>query len=203
MQAAANSALMPQEIFGDIHFSAKRPLSCKAFDTDGLVLWCASFSKTLSPGLRVGWSAPGRYRSTVAWLKYSTTLATATLPQVAVAAFMAEGGYHQHLRRIRRIYQQRVTDLRRAVIRFFPSDIRVMDPSGGYLLWIELPECVDALSLYKTALKEGIAITPGHLFSTGDRYRNFIRLNAANWSDDATPAIRRLGGVIERMAKAG
>ena len=195
--------LIENDIFGDIHFSAKRPLSCKAFDTDGLVLWCASFSKTLSPGLRVGWAAPGRYRSTVAWLKYSTTLATATLPQVAVAAFMAEGGYHQHLRRIRRIYQQRVTDLRRAVIRFFPSDIRVTDPSGGYLLWIELPECVDALTLYKTALKEGIAITPGHLFSTGERYRNFIRLNAANWSDEATPAIRRLGGVIEKMAKAG
>jgi DNA-binding transcriptional MocR family regulator len=139
----------------------------------------------------------------VAWLKYSTSLAAATLPQVAVAEFMAEGGYRQHLRRIRRVYQDRVAELRRALIRFFPSDIRVTDPAGGYLLWIELPECVDALALYKTALKEGIAITPGHLFSTGDRYRNFIRLNAANWSDEATPAIRRLGRVIERMARAG
>jgi DNA-binding transcriptional MocR family regulator len=89
------------------------------------------------------------------------------------------------------------------VIRFFPPDIRVTDPSGGYLLWIELPEGVNALALYKTALKEGIAITPGHLFSTGDRYHNFIRLNAANWSDEATPAIQRLGRVIDRMAEAG
>ena len=192
--------LIENDIFGDIHFSSKRPLSAKAFDTKSLVLWCASFSKTLSPGLRVGWAAPGRYRSTVAWLKYSTSLATATLPQVAVAEFMAEGGYRQHLRRIRRVYQDRVAELRRAVVRFFPSDIRVTDPAGGYLLWIELPECVDALALYRTALKEGIAITPGHLFSTGDRYRNFIRLNAANWSDEATPAIRRLGRVLDRMS---
>lgn len=194
--------LIENDIFGDMHFAAKRPLSTKAFDTRGLVLWCGSFSKTLSPGLRVGWAAAGRYRSTVAWLKYSTSLAAATLPQVAVAEFMAEGGYRQHLRRIRRIYQGRVAELRRAVIRFFPSDIRVTDPAGGYLLWIELPEAIDALILYKTALNEGIAITPGHLFSTGDRYRNFIRLNAANWSDEAIPAIQRLGRVIETMLQS-
>jgi DNA-binding transcriptional MocR family regulator len=194
--------LIENDIFGDMHFATKRPLSAKAFDTNGLVLWCASFSKTLSPGLRVGWAAPGRYRSTVAWLKYSTSLATATLPQVAVAAFMAEGGYRQHLRRIRRIYRQRVADLRRAVIRFFPADIRVTDPAGGYLLWIELPQRIDALELYRSALTAGIAITPGHLFSTGDRYRNFIRLNAANWSEAAIPAIERLGGVIDAMLQA-
>ena len=195
--------LIENDIFGDMHFSAKRPLSAKAFDTNGLVLWCASFSKTLSPGLRVGWAAPGRYRSTVAWLKYSTSLATATLPQVAVSAFMAEGGYRQHLRRIRRIYRQRVADLRRAVIRFFPADIRVTDPAGGYLLWVELPARVDALALYQSALKEGIAITPGHLFSTGERYGNFIRLNAANWCDEAMPAIQRLGRVIDNMSQVG
>lgn len=195
--------LIENDIFGDMHFSAKRPLSAKAFDTNGLVLWCASFSKTLSPGLRVGWAAPGRYRSTVAWLKYSTSLATATLPQVAVSAFMAEGGYRQHLRRIRRIYRQRVADLRRTVIRFFPADIRVTDPAGGYLLWVELPARVDALALYQSALKEGIAITPGHLFSTGERYGNFIRLNAANWCDEAMPAIQRLGRVIDNMSQVG
>lgn len=198
--AAHDIPLIENDIFGDLHFAKKRPLSAKAFDTDGRVLWCGSFSKTISPGLRVGWAAPGRYRSTVAWLKYSTSLATATLPQVAVAEFMAEGGYLQHLRRIRRIYADRVAALRRAVIRFFPVAIRVTDPAGGYLLWIELPPAIDTLALYKTALKAGIAITPGHLFSTGARYRNFIRLNAANWSDDAQPAIHRLGQEIGKMA---
>ena len=135
----------------------------------------------------------------MSWLKYSTSLAAATLPQVAVAEFMADGGYRQHLRRIRRLYRDRVAELRRALIRFFPPDIRVTDPSGGYLLWIELPEQIDSLALYNRALKEGIAITPGHLFSTGNRYRNFIRLNAANWSEAAAPAIRRLGTVIDSM----
>ena len=193
--------LIENDIFGDMHFTDRRPMSAKAFDTEGLVLWCGSFSKTLSPGLRVGWAAAGQYRSTVAWLKYSTSTAAPTLPQLAVADFMAEGGYRQHLRRIRRVYQSRVAELRHAVIRFFPGDIRVTDPSGGYLLWVELPEAIDALTLYKTALNEGIAITPGHLFSTSDRYRNFIRLNAANWSEDVLPAIQRLGRVIGSMLK--
>lgn len=191
--------LIENDIFGDMYFTDRRPMSAKAFDTKGLVLWCGSFSKTLSPGLRVGWAAAGQYQSTVAWLKYSTSTAAATLSQLAVADFMAEGGYRQHLRRIRRIYQGRVAELRCTVIRFFPDDIRVTDPSGGYLLWVELPEAIDALILYKKALNESIAITPGHLFSTSDRYRNFIRLNAANWSDDVMPAIQRLGRVIQTM----
>ena len=188
--------LIENDIFGDVYYGEKRPLSAKAFDTKGLVMWCGSFSKTLAPGLRVGWTAPGRFRPAVAWLKHSTNLATATLPQVAVGQFMAEGQYRQHLRRIRRIYHQRTTDLRRSVIRFFPPDIRVTDPAGGFLLWIELPDAIDALVLYKKALKEGIAITPGHLFSAADRYGSFIRLNAASWSDKARGAIERLAQVI-------
>ncbi|WP_022664224.1 PLP-dependent aminotransferase family protein [Desulfospira joergensenii] len=192
--------LIENDIFGDIHFLDRRPPSAKAFDSDGGVLWCGSFSKTLSPGLRIGWTAPGRFRSTVEWLKFSASLATATLPQQAVASFMAEGGFSQHLRKISRIYRQRVNELRNAVIRYFPPGIKVTDPMGGYLLWIELPETVDALALYKTALGEGIAITPGHLFSTGRRYHHFIRLNAANWSENARPAVRRLGRVIASMS---
>ena len=193
--------LVEHDIFGDILYLDQRPMAAKAFDTDGNVLWCGSFSKTMSPGLRVGWTAPGRFRSTVEYLKFSAGLAAATLPQHAVAGFMAEGGFLRHLRKIRRIYRQRVDELRNAVIRYFPADIRVTDPSGGYLLWVELPKAIDALELYKLALAEGIAITPGHIFSAGRRYRHFIRLNAANWSDEACPAVQRLGRCVRLLAK--
>ncbi|MEX1297890.1 MAG: PLP-dependent aminotransferase family protein [Desulfotignum sp.] len=194
-----NIPLIENDIFGDIHFTEKRPLAAKAFDTRGQVMYCSSFSKNLMPGLRIGWTAPGQYRATVEWLKFSASLAVATLPQHAVASFMADGGFRKHLRRIRRVYQQRVSGLQRAVIRYFPRDIRVTDPTGGFLLWIELPRVIDALALYKRALEKEIAITPGHLFSTGERYRHFIRLNAASWTDDAVPAVRRLGQVIAEM----
>ncbi len=197
--AAREIPLIENDIFGDIHYGSRRPATAKSFDTKGMVLWCSSFSKTLSPGLRVGWTAPGRFRDQVQWLKFSASLATATLPQAAVAAFMANGEYRQHLRRIRRIYQQQMNELRQTVSRFFPEHIRMTDPAGGYLLWVELPGRIDALDLYQAALQQGIAITPGHLFSADRQYTNFIRLNAANWSDRAVPALQRLGRVIEGM----
>lgn len=191
--------LIENDIYGDIHYRDRRPLTAKSFDTEGLVMLCSSFSKTLSPGLRVGWVAAGQHRSKVEWLKFTASLAVSTLPQQAIASFMSQGGYRKHIDRIRHQYQQRIAGLRRAVIRHFPSSIKVTDPTGGYLLWIQLPEIIDALELYKTALKKNIAITPGHLFSTGERYHNFIRLNASNWSEEAEPAIERLGSVISFM----
>ena len=191
--------LIENDIFGDIYYNEKRPFAAKAYDKKGMVLWCGSFSKTLAPGMRVGWTAPGRFRSTVNWLKHSMSQATATLPQHAIGEFMSTGGYRQHIKKIRKIYRQRLINLRHSVISRFPDNIRVTDPAGGYLLWIELPTTIDSLVLYKEALKNGVAITPGHLFSTGNRYRNFIRLNAANWSEKALPAIERLGTVISSL----
>ena len=116
------------------------------------------------------------------------------------AAFMAQGGYTQHLRKICRIYEQRMGELRRAVSRYFPKEIRMTDPRGGYLLWVELPSRVNALELYQRAQELGIAIIPGRLFSAADQYPNFIRLNAANWSPAARPAMERLGRVVSEMA---
>ncbi|HCY87679.1 MAG TPA: GntR family transcriptional regulator [Desulfobacteraceae bacterium] len=198
--AGRDIPLIENDVFGDIHYQPKRPVAAKSFDKRGMVMWCSSFSKTTSPGLRVGWTAPGRFRDQVEWLKFSACLASSTLPQAAVAAFMSGGGYQQHLRKIARAYEHRMGELRRAVCRYFPESIRVTDPKGGYLLWIELPETVNAIELYNASLKEGIAITPGHLFSAGSQYQNFIRLSAANWSDQAEPGVKRLGAVIRRMA---
>ncbi len=82
--------------------SARRPPPVKAFDTTGNVLLCSSFSKTLAPGLRVGWAAPGRYRRAVERLKFNSMLAVPTATQLAVAGFLEEGGYDRHLRRLRR-----------------------------------------------------------------------------------------------------
>jgi DNA-binding transcriptional MocR family regulator len=83
-----------------------------------------------------------------------------------------------------------------AVRRFFPKECRLTRPGGGFLLWVQLPSHIDSLQLYRRALSAGIAITPGYLFSPVNQYRKFIRLNAANWSDEAERAIERLGELI-------
>ncbi|MBI2347663.1 MAG: PLP-dependent aminotransferase family protein, partial [Deltaproteobacteria bacterium] len=94
--------LIEDDIYGDIYFGATRPKTAKAFDKEGLVLLCSSFSKTIAPGYRVGWAAPGRFKSQVEHLKSMNTIATATLPQMAVARFLESGGYDRHLRKLRK-----------------------------------------------------------------------------------------------------
>jgi DNA-binding transcriptional MocR family regulator len=199
MLAQDEIPLIENNIFGEIYFGDQRPMVAKAYDRKGLVMLCSSFSKDLSPGYRVGWVAPGRFKPAVEWLKYTSTLSTPTLPQLAIAAFMAGGGYDYHLRRIRHIYARHVGAMLQAVMRFFPAGTRVTRPTGGFVLWIQLPDTVDSLELYRRALKAGIAITPGYIFSATEQYRNFIRLNAANWSEEAEQAVQKLGQLVVEL----
>lgn len=87
-----------------------------------------------------------------------------------------------------------------AVIRHFPQGTRVSRPEGGYILWVEMSEGVDAFKLYEAALREGIGIAPGTIFTLGDRYGNCFRLNAAFWSERTELALETLGGIAEGMS---
>jgi DNA-binding transcriptional MocR family regulator len=192
--------LIDNDVSGEIYFSDKRPLVTKAFDRKGLVMLCSSFSKDISPSLRVGWVAPGRYKSVIEWLKFTLSAATATLPQMAIAEFLESGGYDHHLRHLRREYAQNVALLYQAVTRIFPQGTRVSRPSGGYVLWVQLPETVDSLKLYSMALQGGITLTPGYLFSPTNQFYNFIRLNAAAWSYPIERALDKLGEMVVELA---
>lgn len=188
--------LIDNDVSGEIYFTEKRPLVTKAFDKKGLVLLCSSFSKDISPALRVGWVAPGRFRPQVEWLKFTSNLATPTLTQKVVARFLESGGYDHHLRRIRREYAHNIVQQVKAVTRYLPSGTRVTQPSGGFVIWVQLPEGVDSLIVYRQALDAGITLTPGYVFSATNQYKNFIRLNAAFWSEEIEWAIKRLGEII-------
>ena len=191
--------LIEINLLGEIYFGDQHPKVAKSYDRKGLVLLCSSFSKDLCPAYRIGWIVPGKYKSKVQQLKYASNLTTATLPQLAIAEFLSSGSYDVHLRRIRRVYARRIAALTQAVNRYFPEGTRMTRPAGGFVSWIQLSETVDSLVLYKKAKQAGIAITPGYIFSTTDQYRNFIRLNAANWDDNSERAIQHLGVLIRRF----
>jgi len=193
--------LIENDVSGEIYFSEKRPTVAKAFDDKGLVMLCSSFSKDISPDLRVGWAAPGRYRNQVEWLKFTNTISTSTLAQMAVTEFLERGYYDRHLRRIRREYARNVTLMSQAVMRYFPPETRVTRPSGGFVLWVQLPEIVDALELYKLALEGGIALAPGQLFSPTYQFPNFIRLNAAEWTYSTERALEQLGEMVTEVMR--
>jgi DNA-binding transcriptional MocR family regulator len=194
--------LIEDDVFGELPFGPKRSRTCKSFDDSGLVLFCSSFSKTLAPGYRVGWVAPGRYYHAVRMAKLTHTLATATLPELAIAGFLAEGGYDHWLRSVRAIYKENVMRMRRAILDEFPEGTTVTAPQGGFLLWVTMPSKVDAIELYDRALVKGISIAPGHLFSLEQRYTNCIRISCGeHWSPRIEGAIRTLGNLAKRQAK--
>lgn len=186
--------LIEDDIYGDLGFGLRRPSVAKSWDGGGNVIYCSSFSKTLSPGLRVGWIVAGRFQEKIEYLKYILNLASASAPQLAVAGLLERGAYDRYLRRIRREYAAAVGRMIDAVSSAFPEGCKLSQPEGGFVLWVELPEGADALELCQQAYREGISIAPGPLFSASQRYRNCIRLNCAlPWSERLENSLKRIG----------
>jgi DNA-binding transcriptional MocR family regulator len=193
--------LIEDDIYGDLHHGAARPKVAKAFDRKGIVLLCSSFSKTLAPGHRVGWTAPGRFRAQVERLKNISTAGNALLPQMMIAEFLKTGGYDHYLRKIRKAFGEQMQVTSQAIGKYFPEGTKVTRPSGGIVLWVEMPAQVNALELYQKALQKNISVAPGPVFSASQGYRNFIRVNCGmRWSDRIEEALFILGRQASELA---
>ncbi|MCC6558391.1 MAG: PLP-dependent aminotransferase family protein [Polyangiaceae bacterium] len=193
--------LIEDDVYGDLHFGDVRPRPAKAFDRRGLVMLCSSFSKTVAPGYRVGWTAPGRFREQVEWLKFAQSVATSTLPQMAIADFLENGGYDHHLRGLRRRLAAQVARVSEAIAEHFPPGTRVSRPAGGFVLWVELPPGASALALHERALARGISVAPGPIFSAKQRFSNCLRVSCGfPWSDLLDHSIRALGRLAAEAA---
>lgn len=193
--------LIEDDLYGDIPFSGIRPKTAKAFDTEGIVLLCSSFSKVLGPGFRVGWIEAGRYRDAVVRLKFINTLTSPSLPQLIIAEFIESGGYDRYLRRLRDTLSSQIQVYSQAVARYFPSGTKISRPAGGYVLWVELPKTIDSSSLYRAALAEDIYIVPGAIFSASGQFRNHIRISCGHpLSDSIDRALISLGRLCGKLA---
>jgi len=176
--ASRRIPLIEDDIYGDLHFGNERPKPFAAFDDSGSVLTCASISKSVALGFRVGWVVAPRYTTDLVRAKFCTSVATPTLQQHVVARYLGEGLHDRHLRRVREELAANVQRFTDAIAAAFPPGTRVSRPRGGVVLWLELPQDVDGLSLFHAALAHRIGIAPGLIFSAPGRYRNFIRLSA-------------------------
>lgn len=175
----------------------------KAFEksSDAPVILCSSFSKTVAPGYRVGWMAPGRHFKTAQSLKFGTSLSTAPLPQEVLAQFLRSGGYDHHMRRLRAALKQQAQKMGDAVTRYFPPGCKLSPPQGGLILWIELPKGTDSRRVFERARREDIGVAPGSTFSSSDRFDHFIRLNFGDpWSPRLETQIQRLGQIVADLA---
>ena len=198
-----NFTVIEDDVYGDLVFRGPRPRTVKSFDRKGVVILCASFSKVLPPGYRVGWVAGGRYRADIERLKLVTSVASPSLSQMVVAEFLHSGGYDRHLKRLRTCLQAQMEEVRRAIARYFPEGTRISRPAGGYMLWVELPRQVDAAKVARAAMAQHISILPGNAFSVAGRFGNYIRLNCGHqWSEAHDQALLTLGKLCDRAARS-
>jgi DNA-binding transcriptional MocR family regulator len=197
---AERVALIEDDVYGEFAWDGRRhaPLCAWPRRDDQPSILVGSFSKTLLPGGRLGYAiAQGPWIDGLADLKNTSTLANAPLPQALVTACLTSGLYDRHLSRLRPRLQAGVHALRALVARHFPKGTRVSDPQGGYFVWVELPRgtAVDGLGLFHAAVRHGIGVAPGCLFSLGDGLDRFVRLNAA-LTGDMEAAVKVLGRLV-------
>lgn len=170
---------------------------CKAWDTDGTVVYCASLSKSFAPGLRLGWMNGGRWHDKVQMLKFTRSRNMPLWPQLLGARTVGTPFYMRHLARLRdRLHRQR-EQAAQAVARYFPIGSRLSLPGGGLSIWIELPESISTARLYDEALALGIRVAPGDMFSNTGSYGHFLRLSCGMpFTEAINDAYRVLGQLM-------
>ncbi|MDE2149138.1 MAG: PLP-dependent aminotransferase family protein [Gammaproteobacteria bacterium] len=201
---AAQLPVIEDDIYGDLSVPTPRLRALKAYDRDGLVLYCSSVSKSMGGGLRVGWACPGKFISEVRRLKALHGVAENTLSGMVVTEFLASRGYERHMRRLVTQFQRVVCKMIAAIHAYFPEGTAAKVPTGGYVVWVQLPHVVDSWALYRLALAKNILILPGRLFAASGRYRSHFRISAAvPWNQRAEDAVRCLGALVSDLVRQG
>lgn len=196
--------LIEDDIYGELYFGKHRPRTCKSYDKEGWVLHCASISKSLAPGYRIGWCLPGRFTEEVKRLKLIHNISTTTLTQVAVAHFLETGRYEYHLKNLRKALHTQYLRYVQGIREHFPADVRLSRPTGGFVLWIELDRELNTYRLYQEAMKYNISISPGQIFSFQGCYGNCLRIGyGRKYDKEVEYCLKVLGELIRRMKRAG
>ncbi|WP_276504709.1 PLP-dependent aminotransferase family protein [Terrimonas pollutisoli] len=192
--------LIEDDIYGDLYFGTQRPKCCKAFDKEGTVLLCSSISKTLAPGYRVGWVAPGKYREQILKLKLVHAISCPTITQEAVANFLKSGRYENHLRKLRQTLRSNYQHYIDAIAEYFPEGTKTSRPQGGLALWVEFNGKVNTTELFDIAMKHKISIAPGRMFTLQNQFENCMRLSIGlPWSKEVQLKLKILGRLAASM----
>jgi len=193
--------IIEDDIHGDLYFTKQRPATLKSYDRDGMILYCNSFSKTLAPGLRIGWTIPGKYHDRVRQLKINTGIASPGITQHVVAEYLNGGSYERHLRNLRTTLKNQVHNMAMLIARQFPEGTRITAPMGGLMLWVELGNQVNGLNVFHAAREQGIAILPGTMCSTTRKYKNCIRISCGSPVDERIEnVIKALATIVKNMS---
>lgn len=195
--------VMEDNPYGELRFAGERVPPVKAFDTEGRVIYQSTFSKVLTPGIRVGWlcAAPEILQKYVIF-KQSTDLHTNTMAQRQVSKFMEMFDLKEHIEKIRKVYKTRRNLMLEAIKSEFPAGVTYTQPDGGLFLWVELPKELNARDLLISCLEKQVAFVPGGAFFPNGGNENTLRLNFSNMSEERiVEGIARIGKLIKEICQ--
>ncbi len=198
-------AVIEDAVYNDLAEQEEHRRTVKLHDTAGHVMLCSSFSKTLAPGLRLGWLEGGRWTEQLRQMKDLQAGGQSPVLELALADLMLQTGHAAAMRQLRTAVAARMDSVRHAIAQSFPPGTRVSDPPGGLLLWVELPRGLDTLQLHQACLQERILVPPGTVFGTGGRFRNCLRIGVGgDWTEHHAATLRRVGAIACAMgSRAG
>lgn len=199
-----NVMILEDNPYGELRFDGEDIPSIKSFDTEGIVIYCSSFSKILSAGMRVGFViAPKEVSAKMVVSKQSSDVHTNLFFQMLCHKYMEECDLDSHIKDIRKIYKHKSSLMLNAIDEYFPKCIKHTVPCGGLFVWCTLPSYINADEYIKNALKENVRVVPGATFNcdTNAKSQSF-RLNYSTPSDeDIIKGIKILGKIAHDMDK--
>lgn len=189
--------------YGEIRFKGEFVPPLKAFDTQGKVVYLGSFSKILSPGLRLAWiCASEEIVKQAELIKEGWDLQCNQFAQLQAVEYMAKFDLEAHIKKIQNLYREKCDLMLKTIDENLPASVKVVRPEGGMFVWLELPEQVDADELLETALKAGVAYIPGGYFYANGGHANTIRLNFTTVSEEnIVKGIQILGKVLKEVCE--
>jgi DNA-binding transcriptional MocR family regulator len=188
-------------VWNDLIEQPQLRTTVQALDHQGWVMLCGSFTKTLAPGLRLGWLHPARWSGVIEGLHSHTMSRPTEVLELTLAKLLKQTGLERHHLRLRYALASRRAQARDIVAATFPQGTQISNPPGGMLLWVELPDGLDAQKLLERALPERISFIPGTLFSAERRFGQCLRVGlGGRWSSHQHAALARLGALACDLA---
>jgi GntR family transcriptional regulator/MocR family aminotransferase len=197
-----NVPILEDDFVGDLRYDGRTQPSLKALDPGGRVIYTSTFSKMLMPGLRVGFlMIEGPIYEHLVRFKHVNDLATSSLIQRALEAYVTVGRYQSHLRKSCQIFRKRRDVMAAAIKEYLPIDVEFGVPQGGLFIWLKLPDNLPSDDLVPLALKEGVDFMPGsRFFPDSSDGRSWMRLNfVVQAPNDIVEGVKRLDRAIEKL----
>ncbi|MCF2948517.1 PLP-dependent aminotransferase family protein [Paraglaciecola aquimarina] len=187
-------SIIEDDTFGSLAYSFTPPRPAFSYEHGGYVIYCASFSKDLAPNMRIGWITSTKDMADLQRQKLALNI-TCNMPcQLAMADYLLTENYQTQIHKVTQTLQQQMATLQSCVLSHFPAGTKVSQPTGGFFLWVELPNKINAMDLYQLAIDENLCFMPGHTFSMSGQYDHCLRLSITQiWDQQLEKAVSNLG----------